>query len=149
LFSATIAPSCSYLIIGLSSMPRSISVRKEIIDNVRTIIHFWLEGRLERLTDMIDDTIVMYLPHCPRRFEGKKAFFQALREYTEQTTIRRYDQSHFGVETHDGVSIAHYRFHMDYVTKNVNRSESGIDLFVFHFKDGGWRLVRRSVLATH
>jgi ketosteroid isomerase-like protein len=129
-------------------MRRSMSNRKVIIESIHTLIHSWLEGQLERVLDMIDDNIVMYIPQWRNRIEGKKEFVRALEECRRRSNIRRYDESDFVVDTHDGVSIAYYRFHIEHTIRNEKRSESGIDLLVFQKKEGTWKLVRRSMLCS-
>jgi ketosteroid isomerase-like protein len=129
-------------------MRRSISNRKVVIESIHTLIHSWLEGQLERVLDMIDDNVVMYIPQWRSRIEGKKEFVRALEKYRRRSNIRRYDESDFVVDTHDGVSIAYYRFHIEHTIKSERRSESGIDLLVFQKKGGAWKLVRRSMLCS-
>lgn len=122
--------------------------RKVIIENIHRVIRCWLEGQLSCIADMIDDNVVMYIPQWRNRVEGKKEFFRALQECRIRSNIKRYDESDFVVDAHDGIAVAHYRFHMEYTIASDTRSESGIDLFVFQNKDGTWKLVRRSVLFS-
>ncbi len=127
---------------------RSTSSRRVIIENIHRLINSWLEGHLERIDDMLDDEVVMYIPQWRDRVEGKKEFIRALQECRVRNGIKRYDESDFVVDTHGGISIAYYRFHIEYGIGNDNRSESGIDLFVFQSKRGAWKLVRRSMISS-
>ncbi len=124
------------------------SSRKVIIENIHRLLYYWLEGRLERIADMIDDDVVMYLAQSGFRVEGKSEFVRVLHKYLRDRTIRRYDESDFAVETEGAISIAHYRYQMDYILANETRLESGIDLFVFRNIGGVWKLVRRSMLPS-
>lgn len=130
-------------------MDRSMSNRNVIVQTIHTMIRSWLEGDIKRITDIIDEEVVMYCPQSGDRVVGKRAFTRALEEFRRHTDITRYDESDFMVDTRGGISVATYHFHIEYATGNDNVSESGIDLLVFQRKGATWKLVRRSMLPSH
>ena len=81
---------------------RSISSRRVIVESIHRLIHSWLEGHLERIDDMLDDEVVMYIPQWRNRVEGKKEFIRALQECRMRNSIKRYDESDFVVDTLGG-----------------------------------------------
>ena len=127
---------------------RSTLTQKIIINIIHQMNLFWLDGRIEDIYGMLDDEVVMYLPQCRNRIEGKKDFITALQNTREQRNVKRYDELDYKVNTSKGVSIATYCFVIDYEFNHEQHSQSGIDCLVFVNKNESWQLVRRSVIVS-
>ena len=114
-----------------------------IIDRLRRL---WLNGHIDEAEGFLDDGIVTYVPWSKRRIEGKRDFIRVFQDLRANFDIKRCDASDLQIAFHGGVSLAHCRLSIEYVRGKEHHTGSGLDFLVFAFREGAWRLARRSIV---
>jgi hypothetical protein len=122
--------------------------KKTIILLIEQIIRSWLEDDYDSLNTCFDDNVVMYLPHSTPHAVGREAVCDCLRSLRAGRIIKRYDQTEFSVSIAGSRAVAFYHYHMKYEENNATCSESGVDFYVFEYREKAWRMRWRSVYTT-
>jgi hypothetical protein len=122
--------------------------QKTIIDLLAQIIRNWLEEDYELLKSCLDEHVVMCCSPSFSHSDGRDAVCEMMRSLRAGKSIKRYDQTGFTVSIVGNRSVAFYHYHMDYDENNTQHSESGVDFYVFEYREKAWRMRWRSVYTT-
>jgi hypothetical protein len=129
-------------------LPRAMDEKKTIINLIEQIVRSWLEEDYDFLNSCFDEHVVMCCSPPFSHSVGRKAVCEMMRTLHAGRSIKRFDQTDFTVTVVGNRSVAFYHYHMDYDENNAQHSESGVDFYVFEYREKEWRLCWRTVYTA-
>lgn len=120
--------------------------REEVQQTLRAINHAWFRGRPEDLHAHFHERMVIVFPGFAGRAEGRDACVRSYEDFRRQATLHEFHESDLSIDLFGNVSIATYRYEINYEMEGNSFGDTGGDLFVFIREAGRWLAVWRTLL---
>ena len=119
------------------------ALQHEIQGVVTEINQAWLKGRVDDLTQIFHENMVIVGPDFQELSRGKASCVKSYRDFLAQAHIIDYRESECIVDQWAEVAVATSPWEMTYALGGQRYRESGHDTFIFKQEDGRWQAVWR------
>jgi hypothetical protein len=106
----------------------------------------WLDGQVEALTALVDAGIVMALPNCAGRVEGREEFVAGFRDFCANAQVHEFHDHAYETDVIGDTAVVTFQYEMTYQRSGERYRATGRDLWVFRDRDGNWIAVWRAML---
>ena len=113
---------------------------------VEEINRAWLDGNLDRLTDLLHPDVVMALPGFAERVVGREAMRAGFEDFVTTCTVRAWELKDPHVSVIDRTAVASFLFELVYERNGERFRSTGRDLWVLQSEGDSWRAVFRALL---
>lgn len=122
------------------------SKRESAAAAMRQINEAWLNGRVEDLAPFVHSEIVIVLPDCAGRIQGREEFLAGFRDFCQNATIQEFHEHDQQVDVVGDTAVITFRYEMVYERSGERFRATGRDLWVFQKQGSGWIAVWRAML---
>ena len=119
------------------------ALQHEIQSLVAEINQAWLKGRVDDLTQIFHEDMVIVGPDFQELSRGRASCVKSYRDFLAQAQVLDYRESECTVDQWDEVAVATSPWEMTYSLGRQRYRESGHDTFVFKKEDGRWQAIWR------
>lgn len=122
------------------------NAHKDVAQVLKQLNQAWIEGRFDRLTELVHPDVVLVTPGFEERIHGREAYVSGHRDFAENATVHDFSESAADVDVIGDVAVVNYRYEMDYDRSGQRYASTGRDLYVLHNTGGRWLVVWRTIL---
>lgn len=119
---------------------------REAWRTVRRVNEAWLQGRVERMRDVLHERIVAHRPGFTVCDVGRDACIRGYAEFASRAAITSFTVSDVAVDVFGDLAVATYRFAIAYELGGERVDATGHDIFVLQRDEGSWLVVWRSLV---
>lgn len=113
---------------------------------VRTINQAWLQGKAERMAEVLHPAAVFVHANFAGRVEGREACVKSYADFSSQSKVHHFQEFDPHVDVTGDTAVATYRFQIKYDMGGKTFDEAGQDVLIFNRQDGRWQVVWRAIV---
>ena len=106
----------------------------------------WLDGRVDDLTALVHEDIVIVVPAFAARAYGRDACLAGFRDFCTSARIADFREVDHEVDVVGGTAAVTFRYEMVYERLGERYRATGRDLWIFEQRGGEWIAVWRAML---
>jgi ketosteroid isomerase-like protein len=115
---------------------------------IKSLSAAWRENQFDRLDPLFDDKVVFQDSEGHRLAEGKAACIQSYRDFIAIAKVLSYEEESPDMVWVAGVTIANYRWRIDYEMNGTNFHDEGRDWLALEKQGGTWRVTWRLMVPS-
>ena len=120
----------------------------EFITLVDAMDACWTEKRFEDLHSYLATDVVLVAPGGVARIDGVDAAIDTYRQFMANSTLQRYWTRGHVVTPRGDAAVVEYEWEMQWASEGAEHNDRGREVLVFSKRDGKWKVVWRTQIAT-
>ena len=121
-------------------------VKDEVRKLVRDLNQAWLKRRFAGLKGYFHEDMVIVQPGFEGRVRGRRACVRSYEQFMAHSTVRKYKESRYEVNSWSNTAVATYHFDIEYKTRGKEYHDTGREIFVLVRDTGRWLVTWRTLL---
>ena len=125
------------------------SEREPVTAAMRRINQAWLDGRVDDLTPLVHEDIVVVVPGFAARGYGRDACLAGFRDFCTSARIADFRELDHEVDVVGSTAAVTFRYEMVYERLGERYRATGRDLWIFQHSGAEWIAVWRAMLEMN
>jgi ketosteroid isomerase-like protein len=120
---------------------------EEILQLIKILNQAWLEGKFEKIPELLHPHVVFVHPNFAGQTAGRQACAKSYADFMSQAKVLRFRDSDAQIDVFGATAIATYRFEIRYEMAGKTFDETGRDVLVLNNARDQWQVVWRCLVS--